>query len=316
MFDSKQRAAGISIVSNILLTGGKLLTGIVIGSVGIISEAIHSGIDLVASLMAFGAVRKAEQPADREHQFGHGKFENVSAFFEGLLILAAAGVIIYESAEKLICGSKFEGNGWGVLIMGISAGVNLLVSQILLKTAHKTGSPALEADALHLRTDVYTSLGVFGGMILIYFTHLSFLDPLIALLVACLIIKAAWTLIRKSWDSILDFRISEQQEKKIREIILGFAGEFVEIHELRTRQAGSGCLIDLHLVVPRRQRIYRVHELCDHLEEALQSNFTDINVLIHAEPCEKTDCTNCNFAKLHDEVKQGKCEDCSWPGCK
>ncbi|MCQ2559539.1 MAG: cation transporter, partial [Clostridia bacterium] len=150
------------------------------------------------------------------------------------------------------------------------------------------------------------------------FTQFSFLDPLIALLVALLIIKAAWVLMRKSWGSILDSRISEVEENKIREVILSFEAEFVEIHELRTRHAGSGCLIDLHLVVPRQQRIYRVHELCDRVEEALQDNFTEINVLIHAEPCERLDCPNCNFARLHTdcEVQQGKCEDCHWQGCK
>ncbi len=316
---AKKKVAVISVLSNTVLTSGKLVVGLMMGSVSIISEALHSGLDLIASLVAFFSVRQSEKPADDVHRFGHGKFENLAALVEALLILVAAGIIISHAVTRLIQGGEVESVHLGLWVMGISAAVNFFVSTLLMRTAKQTESPALEADAWHLRTDVYTSLGVFIGMICIQLTGISLFDPLIALVVALLIIKAAIDLLRKSFGSILDVRLSDEEENHIKEILYQYKAEYVGFHKLRTRRAGSQRYVDLHLVVPRKQRIYVTHDLCQRIEIEMAREIREINVLIHAEPCEPEYCAQCSFVSfardVNSEIKQGDCEHCTWNGC-
>jgi cation diffusion facilitator family transporter len=292
------------------------------GSVSVISEAIHSGLDLVASLVAYFSLRQSGKPADDVHHYGHGKFENVAAMVEALLILAAAAAIIGQAVNKLSRGGGVESLNLGIMVMGVSAVINFLVSKMLMETAKRTESPALEADAWHLRTDVYTSLGVFLGIIAIKITGYHLLDPIIALAVAALIVKAAIELLAKSAGSIVDARLSDEEECKIRTILEQYAAEYVHYHKLRTRRSGPERHVDLHLVVPRKIRIYLAHDLCDRIEKDFSQNLQGVYVLIHAEPCRPCAeyCYNCNItpdcsdgAVHKNSGNPDLCEECS--GC-
>ena len=191
---AKQNVARLSIFSNAFLTIAKLIVGLSIGSVSIISEAIHSGMDLFASFIAYFSVRKSAMPPDVDHAFGHGKYEDASGLIEAMLIILAAAIIIWEAVNKLIHGGDTLSSDLlfiGMIVMAVSACLNFFVSQKLMKVAKATDSIALESDAWHLRTDVFTSAGVVVGLILIKITGLTFLDSVIAILVALLILREA-----------------------------------------------------------------------------------------------------------------------------
>jgi cation diffusion facilitator family transporter len=286
--------ARLSIYSNSLLLILKLAVGILIGSISILSEALHSGIDLLAAIIANYSVKKAGQPADDEHKFGHGKFENVSGTVEAILIFVAAIIILYKSGEKILGndGFEFEMIGVGIVVMGISAIVNFYVSARIMKVAKKAESIALEADAYHLTTDVYTSIGVFIGLILIQITKNPIFDPLLAIIVALIILKASYDLTKRSVSGIMDVKLSDKEENIIKSIIAEHYSEFAEYHDLRTRMSGAERYVDLHLVVPKNQQVAEAHEFCDHLEKDIKEKIPNLSILIHIEPCE-ADCDIC-----------------------
>jgi cation diffusion facilitator family transporter len=293
MFSTKTSAAGLSILSNSLLVALKLAAGIVMGSVSVISEGVHSAVDLLAAFIAFFSIRAAAKPADEEHEFGHGKIENISGTIEALLIFGAAALIIYEAIDKIINRAKPEFLTAGIGIMAFSAVLNFFVSRFLHKIAHRTDSVALEADAWHLTTDVYTSLGVFAGLIVVEITHWYILDPIIAIVVALLILRAAWNITRKSVRDLVDERLPQAEEDIITASILEHVGELAGFHELRTRKAGSQRYIELHLVLPKKVTIEEAHRLCDHLEEDIKGKLPEGNVTIHCEPCDQHDDGTC-----------------------
>ncbi len=303
----KVKAAVLSIGSNTVLTIGKLAVGLSINSVSVISEAFHSGLDLVAAIIAFLAVRKSSKPADERHNYGHGKVENLSSIIEALMIVAAGGLIIFNALPRLKGGGEIRSLGLGAAVMAVSAAVNILVSRKLLKVARETDSPALAADGWHLLTDVYTSLGVFVGLGAIYLTGYTIIDPIIALVVALLILKAAYNLIRDSMRSILDFGLPKGEESVIRGVLKNYSGEFVEFHKLRTRKSGSDRYVDLHLVVPKDKHIETVHSLCDRIEEDLRRSLSGLHVLIHTEPCAGL-CEELEGRDEHNIL--GKCPEC------
>ncbi|MHB1342883.1 MAG: cation diffusion facilitator family transporter [Thermoleophilia bacterium] len=274
----KARAAWISVASNTTLVGLKLLVGIAIGSVAVISEAIHSGIDLVASLIALFAVRRSGRPADGEHPFGHGKVENLSGVAEALLIFIAAAWIIVEAAGKLRHPDPLETVGWGVGIMLVSAIVNTLVSRMLFRVGKETSSVALQADAWHLRTDVYTSAGVMAGLALIWVGHRAFpavdldwLDPLAGIGVAVLIIRAAYRLTIDAARDLMDASLDEE-EVWIRTYISGLKPTIRAYHKLRTRKAGPTRFVDVHVLVDSDMHLDRAHEISQQLEDAIRGS--------------------------------------------
>jgi cation diffusion facilitator family transporter len=289
----KTRAATLSIVSNTLLIILKLVVGIAMQSVSVISEAVHSGIDLVAAIIAWFAVRESGKPADEEHHFGHGKIENVAGTIEAVLIFFAAIYIIWEAMHKILGGRvELEQLGIGALVMGVSAVANYLVSRHLLNVAVKTDSVALEADAMHLRTDVYTSVGVLGGLVAIKLTGITILDPIVAIIVAILIIKAAWELTRNSFFHILDVRLPRDEEEVIHDVLKGYAGRIMEYHKLRTRKSGHIRHIDMHVVVPKRMTVESGHNLSHIITDEIKSRLPYSHILVHIEPC-KRDCREC-----------------------
>jgi cation diffusion facilitator family transporter len=282
----KTSTARLSIISNTLLVILKLAVGVMIGSVSVISEAIHSGIDLVAAIIAYFSVKQSSRPPDAEHAFGHGKIENVSGAVEAVLIFVAAGLIIWEAYNKLVHGVEIEDVSLGIGVMLLSVIVNYFVSEKLLRTAKKTDSIALEADGWHLRTDVLTSLGIFGGLVAIKLTGIAILDPILAMLVALFILKAAFELTAKSVKDLLDIRLSGEEEDEIKRILADHAGSYVEFHELRTRKSGSDRFVDLHLVVNKKLSLEEAHDLSDHIENDIKERFPRTSVIIHMEPCE------------------------------
>ncbi|HWJ02637.1 MAG TPA: cation diffusion facilitator family transporter [Verrucomicrobiae bacterium] len=296
--EQKVNVAAVSVLSNTFLVVGKVIVGMLTGSISILSEAIHSAIDLVAAVIAYFSVKEASKPADDRHKYGHGKIENLSGTIEAILIVLAAIWIIYEAAGKLSHGGEVEQLGWGILVMGVSAVVNLAVSTRLMRVAKETDSVALEADALHLRTDVYTSLGVMIGLAGIKLTGIAILDPLAAMGVALLILKAGLDLTRHAFLPLVDISLPAEDEKVIVEVINSFSTDYLEFHKLRTRKSGSERHIDLHLVVQRDLPVYQVHTLCDCIETEIEQRLPRSHVLIHIEPCPK-DCSQCNPPENH-----------------
>lgn len=283
--NAKVKTARLSILSNTLLIIMKVVVGILSGSVSIISEAIHSSMDLVAALIAFFSVKVSDNPPDSKHPYGHGKVENISGVVEAILIFAAAAMIIVEAVKKLLGEDIVLEKLWiGSVVMAISAVVNIFVSRRLYKVARETKSVALEADALHLKTDVYTSAGVAVGLVLILLTDIKWLDPVVAILVALFIIKESWELLRRAFWPLLDSSWAtdevDELEKKLNEMGVNY-------HSLRTRKAGNYRFIDIHIEISEDESVGKAHRYCDQIEAELMDSFENLNVTIHVEPVEK-----------------------------
>jgi cation diffusion facilitator family transporter len=281
--NSKVKTARLSIASNTFLIIIKLVVGLMSMSVSILSEAIHSSMDLVAAIIAYFSVRISDRPADNEHPYGHGKFENVSGVIEAVLIFIAAIWIILEAIKKMFHPGPVESLGLGFLVMLISATVNWFVSRRLYKVAKQTDSIALEADALHLKTDVYTSAGVAIGLLLIWLTDLTYLDPVVAIIVAALIIKESFTLLKNAYSPLLDTSLSEHEIKVIEQYL---AKRNIHFHNLKTRKAGHFRFADLHLEMPETMTLKEVHDICDQIEEELKEKLKNLDINIHVEPAE------------------------------
>jgi cation diffusion facilitator family transporter len=282
----KSRAAAVSIASNSALIIFKLVVGIMSGSIAIISEALHSGSDLAAAVIAFYAVRKAAAPPDVGHHYGHEKVENLSGVIEALLIIAAAGVIIYEAILKIIDGPHIDHIWLGIAVMMVSGFVNLFVSRkVLYPVARRTQSAALEADAAHLLTDVYTSFGVAGGLLLVKITGWSYFDPMVAIAVALLIIRTGYQLSVQSTRVLLDQTLPEEELAEIRRCVQEHRGDLIwGYHKLRARQAGSRRHIDLHITVDETLTVAAAHETAEHIAADIRECVPNSDVLVHIEP--------------------------------
>ena len=281
----KGRAAALSIASNAILIALKLAAGAITGSIAIITEAIHSLIDLVASVVAFVSVRKADEPADAEHPYGHEKVESLAATIEGMLILVGAGVIVFESTRRLAEGAEVESLGVGLFVMGFSVVANLAVSTVLMRKAREHESLALEGDAAHLRTDALTSAGVLVGLALVELTGAVALDAITALLVAAAIVVAGLRIIRRSSSVLVDETLPQAELDRIEAAIAGSrASEVAGYHKLRARRAGSRRYVDLHVQFRAGTSLERAHDLAHALRSAIEADLPNADVLIHVEP--------------------------------
>ena len=292
--DIRVKTATVSVMSNSALVIMKFAVGITMGSVSVISEAIHSGLDLAASLIDFFSLRQAIKPADKRHRFGHGKIENAAGFAEAILIFVAAIWIILNAYKKLTgeVAIDVDNLGLGIAVMGIASIVNILVSRHMFKVGKATDSIALQADATHLATDVLTSAGVMVGLILMWITGIQILDPIVAILVALMIIKASYELTKHAFLPLLDISLPEEEEEEIIAIINRHKGEFINFHQLRTRKAGSERHIDLHLVVPKGYNTPASYDISSHIRMEIIERFPAANVLVTIEPC-KDVCEHC-----------------------
>lgn len=288
------RAASLSVASNTGLVLLKLGVGVTSGSVAVLSEAAHSGLDLIAALTALAAVRVASRPPDRNHPFGHGKVQHLAALAEGLLVLAAGLWILVQAVAALRSGQGPAVTGPGIAVMALSAAVNTVVSRHLRIVARRTGSSALEADAVHLSTDVVSSLGVLAALGFVHITGLVVFDALAAAAVVAVIFTAGLRLLRGATLALTDARLEEHEERAILEAVAAFRHRFVEVHSLRSRRVGSRPHVDFHLVVHRQSPIEEVHALCDDLEAAIRRRLAGADVVIHPEPCDHR-CVQCDL---------------------
>ncbi|MCX5780444.1 MAG: cation diffusion facilitator family transporter [Firmicutes bacterium] len=280
----KVKMASLSVASNTTLIILKVFAGIASGSVSIISEAIHSGMDLIASMIALYSVSVSHHPADEEHPYGHGKIENISGVVEGLLIFIAAFLIIKEAVLKIQHPTELNETWVAIGVMVFSAVVNSIISAMLYRTARAEDSVALEADALHLKTDVYTSLGVAGGLLLIKMTGITILDPIVAILVALLIIKEAWALSSHAFHPLLDASLSPEEKAKTQTVLERYNAEMIDYHKLRNRKSGSVRYIDFHITVPQDLTVGLAHELSRKITVDLEQVLQNTSIIIHIDP--------------------------------
>ncbi|UYX53388.1 cation diffusion facilitator family transporter [Bacillus thuringiensis] len=281
---NSSKVAFLSVLSNSFVVVLKVVVGIFTGSVAILSEAIHSSLDLLASIIAFFSVRISNKPADKIHPYGHGKIENISGTIETLLIFIAGFWIIYECILKLIHPEPIKLPFLGILVMLIGASINFVVSRIVNKTAKKTNSIAMKSNALHLLTDVYTSLGVAISLFLVSLTEWYFLDPIIGIILAVYIMFEAYKLMKESFPPLVDARLLPAEEEKIIKIIESYKDEYIEFHDFRTRRSGPTEYVDFHLVVSSHYNIETAHRLCDRIEENIIKQFERAHIIIHLEP--------------------------------
>jgi cation diffusion facilitator family transporter len=285
MIRTKSGAAALSIASNALLIAIKLAAGAITGSIAILTEAVHSLIDLVASVVAFASVRKADEPADADHPYGHEKVESLAATIEGLLILLGAAIIVYEATHRLVVGASVESLGVGIAVMGFSVLANLIVSTILSRQAKLHESPALEGDAAHLRTDALTSVGVLVGLALVEITGEVAFDSITALVVAGAIVLAGIRIIRRSSGVLVDETLPGEELDRIETAIAASrTPEVAGYHKLRARRAGSRRYIDLHVQYRSGTSLERAHELAHTMRDAIEATIPHAEVLIHVEP--------------------------------
>jgi cation diffusion facilitator family transporter len=307
----KEKIALLSVISNSTLVVMKLMVGLLIGSVSIISEAIHSGVDLLAAIIALFSVKTSSIPADSKHPFGHGKIENISGTIEALLIFVAAIWIIIEAVKKLMNPEPIEAIGWGIMVMLVSSAANLVVSQMLFKVGRETDSIALQADAWHLRTDVYTSAGVMVGLALIWIADWLFpgrnfywLDPVAALGVALLIMKAAYDLTAQSAKDLLDVHLPRVEVDWIRQAIVERDGVIHGFHDLRTRKAGHFRFVEFHLKVEPRMTVKDSHEIARELANKIKMQFPHTTTTVHVEPCDGECSEKClNGCRLSEQKR-------------
>jgi len=285
-------ASKISIVVIFLLIVMKAVTSVVTGSIGIRADAIHSTIDLAGVVVGFLGIRISSRPPDADHSFGHGKAQDIAGVVISGLIFFAAGAIAYEAIRRLISGGELEMVTLGIYVTVAAIVANAVVSWYAFKVAKSADSTALEASGRDMFADVLSSIAVLAGLVLVRVTGSNLPDPIVSLLVAALIARAAFTTARKSFDGLMDTRLPEAEEEIIRTCIREHMGQLVDFHELRTRKSGDRRHIYLHLVMPKNASVDEAHSMCDHLEEDLQTRLLRVNVVIHVEPCD-VECHNC-----------------------
>jgi len=253
--------------------------------VAILTEAVHSSIDLVASMVAFFSVRKAGEPADESHRYGHEKLENLAAAIEGMLILVGSAAIAFQAIRHLAGGGRVQRLGIGIAVVGFSLVANLIVSTVIARKARDTSSAALEGDAAHLRTDALTSLAVLVGLALVQITGAQWLDPVVALVVAAAIVFTGVRLLARSGRVLVDESLPAEQVTMIREAIEQFGTRgVVGYHELRTRQAGARRYVDLHVQFRSGTSLEDAHRTAHELQDVIGGRLGGADVLIHLEP--------------------------------
>lgn len=285
MIAGKSGAALLSVVSNSVLITLKVFAGVITGSIAILTEAIHSAIDLIASIVALVSVRKADQPADESHPYGHEKAENVAAGAEAMLILLGAGIVGFEAIRRIFDGSDVEQVGIGVAVIAVSIAANLAVSSLLYRRARAYDSPALEGDAAHLRADAATSIAVLVGLLLVEITGNPVFDALAALVVTVAIVTAGVRLMLRSGRVLMDEAPPPEELDRIESAIAAARPpEMVGYHKLRARRAGARRHVDLHVQFRAGTTLEEAHSLAHALRDAIEAELDNAEVLIHVEP--------------------------------
>ena len=281
----KTRAAAISIVSNSCLIVLKLAAGLVTGSVGILSDAIHSLMDLIASLIAWVSVRKSDAPADSSHRYGHEKLEDLAAGAQAFLLLVGAAFIAIEAVRRLINGGGVDSIGVGVAVTGVAAVVNVVVSTYLERTSRATGSSALHATAADLRTDAIVSFCVAVSLVVVKLTGAHWIDPVVGLLVAGAITRTGVRILIDASRRLADEALPADELAALQQVVESFVGEeVVGYHDLRARHVGSHHQVDLHLQFAGGTSLERAHYVSHQLQDAIVERLPETTVLVHLEP--------------------------------
>ncbi|HWD68858.1 MAG TPA: cation diffusion facilitator family transporter [Solirubrobacteraceae bacterium] len=281
----KQRTALLSVGSNSALILLKVIAGTLTGSVAILTEAMHSSIDLVASVVALLSVRIADEPADEGHSYGHEKVENLAAAFEAVLILVGSAVIAFEAIRRLVTGGSTHTLGIGIGVIAFSAVANLVVSTVIARGGRRTNSPALEGDAAHLRTDALSSLAVLVALVLVKATGAQWIDPVAALLVASTIVITGVRLLVRSGEVLVDQALPAEETEAIIAAIQGFDdAAIIGFHQLRTRRGGSKRYVDVHIQFRRGTSLEQAHRAAHALQDQIAVALGGADVLIHLEP--------------------------------
>jgi cation diffusion facilitator family transporter len=281
----KTRAAAVSIASNSCLIVAKLAAGLITGSVGILSDAVHSLMDLIASLIAWASVRKADAPADASHRYGHEKLEDLAAGAQALLLLVGAAFVAIEAIRRLINGGTLGSIWVGIAVAGVAAAVNLVVSTYLKRTGRATGSNALHATAADLRTDAVVSLTVLVSLVLVKLTGAHWIDPVVGLLVAAAITRTGVRILIDASRRLADEALPADELAALQQVVESFIGdEVVGYHDLRARHVGSSHQVDLHLQFASGTSLERAHYVSHQLQDKIVARLPGTTVLVHLEP--------------------------------
>lgn len=307
MFSSPSGAARLLLITVISLFALKVVVGVVTGSISIWAQAVDSSLDIFAVVVTFLTVGFSAKPADREHPFGHGKAEDIAAGIQAVLLLVASTSIAYAAIRRIIYGEQLKLAEAGIAVMLVSMIVSIFLSRHLFKVARATGSVALEANANNILGDVYSTAGVLVGLALVRITGLEIFDPIVALLVVVLILRATYRVGRMAFSGLIDVRLPKEEEDKVIASITEHAGELAGFHKVRTRRAGSQRYIDLHLVMPKGVSLEQAHQMCDHLEVDIEKKLPNSSVTIHVEPCD-IECTQCTVlsCSLRMDIRIGR----------
>jgi cation diffusion facilitator family transporter len=286
----KLAAARLSIITALGLAILKLMAGLFTGSLAVLTSAIDSLLDILMSGINFMAIRHAEQPADEQHPYGHGKFETLATIFQAIIIAASGVWIVYEAIQRMIVASPIKQTGIGIVVMSISMVASYMISRHLRRVAKETDSSALKADSLHFSMDVYTNLALLIGLILLSQFDLPWLDPVMSILVAIYILYESLRLLRHGMRDILDEQLPETVRHEIEALINEHKDELFDFHNLRTRRAGSQKLIDFHLTVCKHLSVDEAHDVTEYIEKKIGEKIAGTDVTIHVEPCRRHDC--------------------------
>jgi cation diffusion facilitator family transporter len=282
MIKEKKTVALFSILAAVFLTSFKFIVGFVTGSLGLLSEALHSCLDLVAAIVTYFSVNISDKPADKTHHFGHGKVENLSALIQTVLLLITCGWIIYEAIRRIITKDvEIEVTVWSYIVVVSSIIIDISRSRSLFRVAKKHNSQALEADAIHFSTDIWSSAVVLLGLICAQF-HFYFADPIAALIVAAIVLSVCYRLGKKAIDILLD-KVPVQSYECVADILNNHA-EIRKYHNLKLRTAGADTFVSFNIHLDPKMSFTEVHKFCDHLEKDIQQKIQRCEVYIHAEP--------------------------------
>lgn len=280
------RVISLSIAAAVLTISMKTVAWLLTDSVGLLSDAAESVVNLVAALVALIVVLWSTRPPDEDHSYGHEKADYLSAGFEGALIVLAAGTIAFAAIDRLIDPVPLTDVGAGLAVSVAASLVNLFVGRYLISTGREETSMTLEADGRHLMTDVWTSAGVIIGVALVYLTGFERLDPIIALLVAANIVRTGISLMKGSMAGLMDKALPDDELRAVTAVLDGHASDTIQFHALRTRRAGRRAFVSVHVLVPGDWSVQQGHDFAEGIEEELRNVFDQATVFTHLEPVE------------------------------
>ncbi len=287
---SLTRWAWLSIAAAVVTIGLKTVAYLLTGSVGLLSDALESVVNLVAAVLALIAIAAAAKPADERHHFGHGKAEYLSAGAEGVMILVAAGLIVYAAIDRLLNPQPLEDLGIGLAVTLGATVINAVVGLVILRQGRRHRSMALVADGKHLLTDVYTSIGVIVGIALVAVTGWLPLDSIVALAVGVNILWTGFILVRNAGRGLLDHALPQEETARVLGVLRDFVGRYpageLEFHGLQTRESGRDQFVSVHVLVPGSWTVTRAHDLVEEVEAAIKDSLPHAQVHTHLEPCD------------------------------